>query len=172
MENNSRLTAGYITASVAREDDIEFYTTGSCHWLAVAIQRMNGWPMLAVMDYAETYWHDPNDEDASIPSVVHVYAISPDGEAWDVFGRRSLESIREEAEARWTIRSYGHQLIENEDALREFVGCWGTDSEGYEIDRPLPEYTEDDILETIRTLPRIFPDLPMPRDVKPQALRL
>lgn len=162
----------HILPSCADNSEIEFYTTGCCHWLAVAIQRITRWPMLAVLDCAESFWQDPNDEGATIPSVVHVYAISPEGEAWDVFGRRPLESLREEAEKRWTILSYGHELLENEDALREFVGCWGTDSDGCEIDRPLPEYTEDDILEAIQALPRIFPELSVPKNGMSQGLRI
>ncbi len=151
-------TADNMTfASGADESDIECYTTGSCHWLALALHRQLGWPMLVVADYSETYWEDPNDEETSIPSIVHVYAVSPEGEAWDVFGSRNIATIRDEAEERWHVGSYGDLYAADEAALVEYVGCWGEDSNGDPIDRPLPEYSEADINEARDVALRLFP---------------
>lgn len=162
MTERNKFQVPGIVPSLADETDIELYTTGCCHWLALAIHRVTGWPMLVVFDHAEPFWQDPNDEDATISSVVHVYALSPEGEAWDVFGRRPCEAVREEAETRWHIASLGHERVNSEEELMEFVGCWGHDSDGAEIERPLPEYTEADISDAIRGLARLFPALPMP----------
>lgn len=159
MDNQMTVSENLTFASVADEGDIEYYTTGSCHWLALALHRQLGWQMLVVADYSETYWQDPNDEGASLPSIVHVYAVSPEGEAWDIFGSRNLATVRDEAEERWHVGSYGYLIAANETALSEYVGCWGEDSDGDPIDRPLPEYSETDIVAATEIAARLFPHI-------------
>ena len=92
-----------VLSSGASDDDVEYYTTGSCHWFAVALHREFGWPFMIVADRSETYWQDPNDDETSIPAVVHVYAVSPDGKAWDIFGCRDVKSVQNEVEERWYV---------------------------------------------------------------------
>jgi hypothetical protein len=150
---------GLTFSSCATEADVELYTTGCCHVLALAMHREFGWPMVIVSDNHEVYWQDPNDEDAQIPSVAHVYALAPDGKAWDVFGSRDLDDVRDEVEERWHVQSYGLTILGDESELLEFVGEWGEDSEGDVIDRPLPEYSDLDIAEAVEDIRRLFPQL-------------
>lgn len=145
-----------IFVSKANDHDIEQYTTGECHVFAVALHRLFGWPMMAVLDYGEPYWENPEDPYDFIPAVCHVFAIDPDGQAWDVMGIRKPEDIREEMESWCSISAYVAEHMSTEDELAPYVGMWGKDSEGNLIDRPLHAFTEKDVEEATEKAFRIF----------------
>jgi len=155
-----------VVPSNATTDEIETFTTGSCHWLSVALHRLHGWPILLVLDGEEMHWQDPVEDDG-IPVVIHAYAISPDGMAWDVHGARPVGDVQDEAEQRWRVGAFATQILRDEADLADYVGCWGEDSEGEIIERPLPEYSEEDIEAVKAIIPRILPEAlpetPVPR---------
>lgn len=142
-------------SSTAPDDLREQYSHGECHVLAVAMHRQFGWPIHVVLDAAELYWEDPDDPDNVIPSVVHCYAVDPDGNAWDIHGVRPESSIRREASMTYAIGDYDSHLVETEEELATYVGCWvakadpndDDEPEPDPIDRPLHEYTDDDVEE-------------------------
>lgn len=142
--------------SHATDEDIEQYTSGECHVFAVALHRMLGWQMCAVLDYGEPYWEDPVDPDNFIPAVCHVFAVDPDGRAWDVMGIRKREGIREEVESWCSISDYVSEEICSELDLAMYVGEWGEDESGDPIERPLHAFTEADVQEATEKALRIF----------------
>lgn len=142
--------------SRATEDDLEQYTAGECHVFAVALHRHFGWPMLAVLDYGEPYWENPEDPDDFIPAACHVFAVDPDGQAWDVMGIRKSEDVREEVESWCSISAYVAEHLSLEDELAPYVGEWGEDEDGNLIDRPLQAYTEADVQEALEKAFRVF----------------
>lgn len=154
-------------ASRAAADELEIYTMGACHILAVAIHRVSGWPVHLVLDQAEHWWEDLVDADNYIPSVVHAYCVDASGNAWDIEGLRPLAQVPDEAKKRFTIGEYDSDEVGSEESLRMYVGCWGDD--GYEIDRPLRDYSEEDVAEAWQAACRAlghlpgFPATPAPR---------
>ena len=161
--------------STASKDEIDTFTQGECHILAVALHRRFGWPIYLALDASEPYWTDPEDDYNTILTVCHAYAISPDGLAWDVFGARPLEAVPAEATSFYDIKEYDSDLVYSEDELRLYVGCW-SDEGGDEIDRPLFEYTQKDVDYATRVLDSIFTseqllasDRPARRACTPQA---
>lgn len=163
-----------LLPSKANAGELECYTWGACHHLAIALNRKLGWAIQVQTDSAEPYWQDENDADNFLPAVLHVYAIDPSGRAWDVRGCRPESDINQEIEDHYAPSEPGSELVFNEDGLRCYVGCWSEDDLGEDIDRPLDEYTEQDIAEAWEMAVRIFegmagfdphppPALPKPR---------
>lgn len=132
-----------FSPSKASRAEMELYSSGECHVLAAAFCRKAGWPILLVLDMAERWWEDPSDPDNFIPSVVHAYALDPDGYAWDIAGRRPTGDVPSDAHARFQVMEYGSDELRSEGELRAYVGCWG--EEGEDIERPLWDYADDDI---------------------------
>ena len=163
MNNAENLvdTDHFVFVSQATEDDIDQYTTGECHVFAVALHRRFGWPMMTVLDYGEPYWENPEDSEDFIPAVCHVFAIDPDGHAWDVMCVRKREDVREEVESWCSISDYVAEYLSVEDELAPYVGAWGEDEEGNLIDRPLHAFTEKDVEEATEKAFRIFAGHPM-----------
>lgn len=150
-----------LFASNATDADIEQYTSGECHVFAVALHRLFGWPMCAVLDNGELYWEDPEYTDNFIRSAVHVFATDPAGNAWDVMGVRKREDICEEVDT-WARVLY--PMLEDlfsELDLATYVGEWGEDVYGDPIDRPLDSYTEEDVQEASEKALRIFAGHPV-----------
>ena len=153
--------AQLLFVSQASDDDIEQYTSGECHVFAVVLHRMLGWQMLACLDYGETYWADPSDPDNFISSVNHIFAIDPEGNAWDVMGARKYEDIRAEVESWCSISDYVSEELCSELDLAMYVGEWGEDESGDPIDRPLHAFTEADVQEATEKALRIFSGHPV-----------
>lgn len=130
-----------FTPSAAGEAEAAPWMEGMCHVLAVALHRAHGWRIHLVLDEGEPYWEDPADADNTIPSVLHAYAVDPDGVAWDALGARPLGEVAEECRLRWPIACYGSDELRSEAELRAYVGCWGEEG-GEEVDRPLVSYGE------------------------------
>ena len=122
--------------------DADAYCEGRCHELAVALHRLFGWELLLVTDPNDPYWQDPEDDDNFIPSVVHVYAVDPAGNAWDAFGVRPADHARSDCEERFVIKGVDTDWLRHEDELQTYVGEWGDPDI---IDRPLFAYTDLDI---------------------------
>lgn len=156
MSNQTDADAPLVPAwpSRADEDDIDQYTTGECHVLAVSLHRRFGWPLLLVLDHGEPYWADPDDPDNTIPSVCHVYALDPQGRAWDVRGVRPAGNVREDVGDWCHVLDYGEEILGKEDDLRCYVGYWA--EEGDPIDRPLHDYSQADLDEAWQVACRIF----------------
>jgi len=144
--------------SEATPDDVELYTSGECHVLAVAIHRRTGWPMHVVLDQDERWWEDPEDDDNWIPAVAHVYCVDPDGNAWDIEGVRPLSEVPSLASERFGVRDYDSDEVRSEEGLKPYIGCWGDDGE--EIDRPLCEYGDADVDDAWEAACRALGHLP------------
>jgi hypothetical protein len=155
-----------LFVSQATGDDIEQYTRGECHVFAVALHRILGWQMLAVLDYGEMYWEDPEDPDNFIPAVCHIFAVDPDGHAWDVMGVRKYEDVRDEVESWCSIFEYVSEEICSELDLAMYVGEWGEDADGDPVDRPLHAFSEADVQEAIEKALRIFSGHPVFENAK------
>jgi hypothetical protein len=148
--------AQLLFVSQATDDDIEQYTSGECHVFAVALHRMLGWQMCAVLDYGEPYWEDPVDPDNFIPAVCHIFVVDPDGHAWDVMGIRKREDIRDETESWCSISDPVEEDLFSELDLAVYVGVWGEDADGDPVDRPLHAFSAEDVQEATEKALRIF----------------
>jgi len=131
--------------SDATKEEIALYTQGLCHVFAIALHRRFGWRVQLVLDQAERYWEDPADADNYIPSVVHALAIDEHGNAWDVRGVRAMRAIRKELQSWVYVVEYDTEELRDESELSTYVGCWADDGEE-PIDRPLDEYSEEDVI--------------------------
>lgn len=132
----------------------EYYMQGSCHELALALHKNLGWPMLVVEHHGEPYWEDEEDPDNYIPTVLHVYAIDPAGNAWDIKGiRHELEVIKESSEEFGTNpQDLSTEIVNNEGELRFYVGY----DEETGIDKPLTDYNEEDISLAFEIAQEVF----------------
>lgn len=149
-----------VSASyIATEDDIKVYTSCDSHTLAVALHRRFGWKMLVVTDARDPFWTDPVDDDNVIPAVVHVYALDESGDAWDVRGKRSRTSVRDDMYELFNVQDFEENECADEDALAFYVGEWS--ETGEPVVRPLSSYSEQDILEAESVIVRIFPNMPL-----------
>lgn len=149
-------------------DQISRYSTGECHVFALAMHRRFGWPILVVTNPNEPYWVDPVDDDNSIPSVLHVYALDDAGRAWDIRGWRMFVEVEGEIHKWLCPSAYDSFTLHSEDELRVYVGAWG-ETAGEVVERPLFSYSDQDLAEadqdllaTIATDPS-FPRLETPR---------
>jgi hypothetical protein len=145
--------------STASEDEIFAYTQGLCHVFALALHRTTGWPMMAVLDQDNRWWADEEDEDNFIPSVVHVFCLDGEGNAWDIRGRRPLHTVREEMEGWTRIREYDSDEIFSQAELTYYCGCWGEDG-AEAIERPLVELEENEIGEAMEIATRVLAGIP------------
>lgn len=125
--------------SDATSTEIDLYTTGSCHVLALAIHEITGWKMLVIIDDGEPYWIDPDDADNYIASVCHVFCVDDDEMAWDIRGRRPLTDVQNEMENWLHIQSYSEGELASAAELIEF---YVDDDNDLEVERPLATYTD------------------------------
>jgi len=133
--------------SSATEAEIDLYTNGSCHVLAVALHRNLGWPMLVVTDPTQPSWVDDDDPDNQIDSVVHVFAVN-DGMAWDIVGGRPESQAAEWCEERFGTMMPMIDEVFSEDGLAMYVeGASGEYDDDIDPHRPLHSYTDEDVEE-------------------------
>lgn len=140
----------------------ETYRHRLCHVFAVALHRRFGWAIHLVLDQSEPFWTDPRDSDNYIPAVIHVYAVDPQGNAWDVSGVRALNTIAEDL-AQWTtIGEHDSDDVIAESGLRSYVGSWSDDDDEQDepIDRPLSDYADADVVEADGVAMRVLSALP------------
>lgn len=145
--------------SHATQAQIDEYSSGSCHILAVALHRHLGWEIDVRLDNGEPYWTDEADPDNFIPAVLHVYAIDPHDQAWDIRGVRPCNEIGEEMESMYFPSGPDSDQLRNELQLRPYVGCWAEafdDEQAQEIDRPLCDYTDEDVALAWGVACRVF----------------
>lgn len=83
------------------------YMTGDCPHYAIALHRQNGWPMRGVVN------RDPSAEHLT---VLHVWAVSPDGAAVDAEGAKD-----EAALVQHYVSRHGGAL---EDLTEAEILCW------------------------------------------------
>jgi len=122
------------------------YSSGLCHVFAIALHRRFGWPFLVVLDREERFWEDPDDPDNWLPAVVHVYAVDPEGQAWDVLGARPAQEAQADARSRWRIGEYDSEEIGTETGLMAYVE---DEAAGDEVERPLAAFGEADVKEAM-----------------------
>jgi len=150
---------GVVSPSLASEDDIRTYTSAESHTLAVAFHRRFGWRLLVVTDSHDPVWSDPEDENRSVPSVVHVYAVDGNGDAWDIRGKRPRTEVRNEMYELFLVQDFCEEECDDEDGLAFFVGVW-SDS-GPPVERPLPVYSEEDVLRAEAVIVKAYPSVPV-----------
>ena len=138
---------------------IDYYTSGSCHELAVALNRNLGWQIALVVLPDAPYWEDESDPGNTLPSVLHAYAVDPDGNAWDIEGVRPADQMVRDAEERFQESGAAMEMMFGEDDLRTYVGYWGDEDEGA-IDRPLTDYTDQDVAEAWEHAQHVFASWP------------
>ena len=144
-----------LTPSQATPEECVEYSEGSCHYLALALHQKLGWEMSVQIDQAEHFWEDEADGDNYLPAVLHVYAIDPNGQAWDIHGRRPQDEIREDIEARFSPMEPDSDDCRSEGELRCYVGEWADAGED-PIERPLHTYTQEDLDRAWQVAVRVF----------------
>lgn len=156
--------------SSATEEDIEQYTQGYCHILAVALHRELGWQIEVVRQDDEIWWEDEHDPDNCIQAVLHVYAIDPSNQAWDIRGVRPEGDIPSEIKGEYHTDQISSDTCRNEGELATYVGTMEDDA-GQEVELPLWSYTEQDINSAWQVAQRTLSHLPgftkAPRKFKP-----
>lgn len=145
--------------SLASEEDVRVYTSGDSHALAVALHRRFGWSLVVVTDSRDPVWVDPEDPANSIPSVVHVYALDGNGDAWDIRGKRPRMAIRDEMYEFFNVQDFEEEECADEEDLSFYVGVWS--DTGDPVVRPLPSYTDDDLFAAESVIVRIYPNVPI-----------
>lgn len=134
----------------------ELYLCGSCHVFAAALHRAFGWPFLVMTDPDLAWWTDPTDADNFIPAVVHVYALDPNGEAWDILGHRPAGSVVAELSARHPdVERFDEDVVCQLTELGMYVDGLG----GEDIDRPLHRIEHSDVDTALETALRLYSDL-------------
>ena len=121
--------------------ELDHYLNGQCHTLAVALHRHLGWELVSVLNDDAFFWEDPEDPDNGIPEVIHVYAVDPNHQAWDIRGSRPADQVVADA-ADWfavSEQSLSTDWMKSELELATYVGE-RIDDEGNEFDRPLFAY--------------------------------
>lgn len=146
--------------SQATPDEIELYTAGACHHLAVALHRHLGWGLAVVRQENEVYWQDEDDADNFILAVLHVYAIDPEGNAWDVRGARPEAEIQGDCWHHFGELELSTDDCRSEGELQTYVGCDEDEETGETIDRPLDSYTDTDVAQAWALAQRIFAGMP------------
>ena len=149
-----------LSPSTASESHLDYYTNGACHHLAIALNRKLGWFIDVRTDASEPYWQDEADADNFLPAVLHVYAIDPQGRAWDVRGCRPGADVAAEIEEHYAPGEPDSEEFAREAYMRHLVGCWAEpdeeEGEAEPIDRPLEDYTDQDIEEAWQVVVEIF----------------
>ena len=148
-----------LTPSLAADDDIRAYTAGDSHTLAVALHRRFGWRMMVVTDARDPFWKEPGNGDGDIPSVVHVYAVDGNGDAWDIRGKRPVTAARDDCYSYFNVQDFYFDDCDDEDDLSYYVGVWSDNGEP--VERPLPYYSEQDIADAEAVIVRVFPNVPV-----------
>lgn len=120
------------------ETEIDDYTTGCCHVLAIAIHELTGWEMLVILDDGEPHWIDPDDDANYIASACHVFCVDDEGMAWDIRGRRPLAEVKDEMENWLHIQSYSEDTLKS---AAELIEIYVDDECDLEVDRPLASYS-------------------------------
>ena len=131
----------------------ELYLRGSCHVMATALHRAFGWSFLVVTDADELYWVDPTDPDNFIPAVVHVYATTPDGLAWDVLGSRPVdEVISELVERHPDVAHFATDEVATFEGLATYVDGMGQ----ADVDRPLHSIEDEDVAAALEIALQLY----------------
>lgn len=131
-----------VSRSRATPADINEYSNGECHVLALAMHRKLGWPLLVMCEEGRPFWQDPQNPGRAVPVVRHVYALSPDGLAWDIRGSMRQEDIPEDMQENFGVRSAA-VLVEKEAGMALYVDGMGKRYQGWQ--RPLMAFTKEDI---------------------------
>lgn len=144
------MTDHVFTPSLATPNEVMQYMEGNCHHLAVALHRHLGWGLDVHLDSSSPYWEDPEDPDNTIATVLHVYAVDPDGNLWDIRGKRHQDTVAEDIEDLFDPEEHDSDEVRSEDELRTYVGYWSEDVDDdgepcEPIDRPLDSYTDKDV---------------------------
>lgn len=155
------------TSSNASPDDIELYSEGSCHVFAVALHRNLGWSMEVVRDENETWWQDEADPDNYISSVVHVYALDNNGNAWDIHGVRPEGFIPEDVKQRYGVGEISGDECRSEGELATYVGMM----EEEDIELPLHSYEDRLVQEAWEVACKCLAGLPgFPEEASPLSM--
>lgn len=76
-----------------RESDEAYYMSGGCPYFAIAAHRITKWPLAILVDEASEYEFSGDRE---YQTIAHVFVVSPEGEAFDVKGLRSVQTLKGE----------------------------------------------------------------------------
>lgn len=133
----------------ASEAEIETYTQGMCHAMAIAFSRKRGYSLL-VVETAEDF-----EGDGGGLCVLHVYAVDDATEqAWDIRGSMPVENIPKDAEDFFANEAYSTNYVDEAELRDRYIS---SDA----VERSLIKITEADIEEAERIVDRLYP-LPEP----------
>lgn len=145
--------------SVATEREIATYTEGQCHEFAIALHREFGWPIAISIVPDEPFWE--GDDGDSIASLVHAFAVDPNGMAWDVRGAISMELLRESADAYLDVCMECHLEEGLDEAdLQMYVEGSGRNDQAMGIERPLAAYADEGIDRALEVAKRVLSGCP------------
>ena len=146
--------------SKATPEEIETYTQGECHILAVALHQHLGWQIEVIRDENEIWWQDESDDDNYISAVIHVYAVDQQGNAWDIHGVRPEGDISKEVREQHGVSETSTDTCRNVGELSTYVGNTTLEDTGEEIELPLGAYEKSDIAEAWEIAKRSLGHLP------------
>lgn len=155
--------------SKATSADKEHYTRGECHVLAVALHRHLGWPILVMSESGQPWWQDPKDPSLFTRKVAHVYAISPDGWAWDIRGAKPVERIDQDMRSFFglTVPAVRNWCLTERDIF-PYVDRMGKGLD--HLDRPLGAYSEEDVELSWGVAEVVFAGLPAFEAARPMKV--
>lgn len=126
------------------EDGPPDYLAGMCHVFALALHREYGFKMLALFDKAERYGQRSG---STVAAVHHIYAVDPDGIAYDRAGIRPAADVvtqwmHVERDTQALVRHRPAKVtLTSEDGLQRYVSDgWG---------RPLRAYTDEQVVAAL-----------------------
>jgi hypothetical protein len=76
-----------------RQSDEAYYMSGGCPYFAIAAHRITKWPLAILVDEAS---EREFFGDREYSTIAHVFVVSPDGDAFDVKGMRSIQAVKGE----------------------------------------------------------------------------
>lgn len=130
------------------DDDKGYYSEGSCHEFAIAMNRLFGFKYMVVTSDDVPGGTDEDGE--TIPCVIHVFSYDPEKDViHDVFGSCPAHDYRKHIEANFSCLSVdvtGMEIMLTDDELGYYI-----DSEK-NYDKPLSSFQNNDIEQAINAI--------------------
>lgn len=132
--------------------EVELYTRGSCHVLAIAFERLLGNGFVVALGGDAPREGCTSDAGAVTP--LHIYALDENGDAWDVHGSRPVKSVLAELAARHPDAGrISIARVYSVAGLSPYIDSFDAD------DRPLHAFTEADVEEAMGCVERLLPEI-------------
>lgn len=122
-----------LFTNMEKDDATELYMTGGCGIFAIALHKVFGYPIGALLDTENIEYYDENEE--PIASVIHVFTHK-DNKIIDVKGIRSIEEMKA---CYWDVEGHVDWKVSEGEIREEYSGD----------DKPLYPVLASDVQEAI-----------------------